>query len=66
MRRILQLFKLPDGTVKLLVEGIQRAAIINFSTPQTFLLAEIELIQNDKLLQTREVEVLVRSLLIAI
>ncbi len=60
--RILQLIKLPDGTVKLLVEGIQRARIINISTPQTFLLADIELIQTQSV-AGREVEVLARSVL---
>lgn len=60
--RILQLIKLPDGTIKLLVEGIQRARIINTSSPQDFLLAEIELIPTQPS-GGREVEVLARSVL---
>ncbi len=60
--RILQLIKLPDGTVKLLVEGIQRARIVNISTPESYLLADIELIQTQQN-AGREVEVLARSVL---
>ena len=32
---ILQLLKLPDGTVKVLVEGIKRIKIINFNDNET-------------------------------
>jgi len=41
---ILQLLKLPDGTIKALVEGRQRAQITHFLANETFFLAEVELI----------------------
>lgn len=62
LSRILQLLKLPDGTVKLLVEGIQRARVINLTTPDEYLLAELELI-NTLPASGREIEVLARSVL---
>ena len=34
---ILQLLKLPDGTVKVLVEGVKRVKILNFSDNQNFI-----------------------------
>ncbi len=41
---VLQLLKLPDGTVKVLVEGLQRAAITRFAEREDFFEAEAELI----------------------
>ncbi len=38
---VLQLLKLPDGTVKVLVEGQSRAAVLNFTSRETFYEAEI-------------------------
>ena len=35
--KILQLLKLPDGTVKALVEGLERIKIIDFSNEKEFL-----------------------------
>ena len=59
---ILQLLKLPDGTVKVLVEGGQRARIDEFGEGDSFLGASITLLepmQEDE----REIEALARSLL---
>jgi len=42
---VLQLLKLPDGTVKVLVEGIARARIADFIPNGTYFEAEIELIE---------------------
>ena len=39
---VLQLLKLPDGTVKVLVEGVQRARILNYVETSDFFQAEIE------------------------
>ena len=39
---ILQLLKLPDGTVKVLVEGVQRARILRLDTDNDYLVAEFE------------------------
>ena len=35
--KVLQLLKLPDGTVKVLVEGIKRVKILDFSDNEKFL-----------------------------
>ncbi|MEK2328335.1 endopeptidase La [Vibrio parahaemolyticus] len=56
---ILQLLKLPDGTVKVLVEGQQRAKINHFKESDLFL-AEAEFIVTPEL-DEREQEVIVRS-----
>ncbi len=39
---ILQMLRLPDGTVKILVEGIERIKVKNITDKKTFFLAEIE------------------------
>src|SRR3989338_2827446 len=43
---VLQLLKLPDGTVKVLVEGVKRGKIIRFLENQAYFLADIELIED--------------------
>jgi len=57
---VLQLLKLPDGTVKVLVEGVQRAKITSFADNEDFFLAEGELINEDES-PTEELEALSRS-----
>lgn len=58
---ILQLLKLPDNTVKVLVEGNQRARIVHFLSSEDYFTAQV--IENDEEnLDERESEVLVRSL----
>ncbi len=44
MASILQMLKLPDGTVKVLVEGSQRAKVTSFSDAKTHFTAEADLI----------------------
>ena len=39
---ILQMLKLPDGTVKVLVEGVQRAKVVEFIETQEYFSANIE------------------------
>ncbi|MCW8333885.1 endopeptidase La [Vibrio paucivorans] len=56
---ILQLLKLPDGTVKVLVEGQQRAKITQFKENE-FFLADAEFLQTPEL-DDKEQEVVVRS-----
>src|SRR5579863_6465840 len=58
---VLQLLKLPDGTVKVLVEGIKRGKIIRFIENQEYFLADVKLIEDQKA-DDREVEIFVRSL----
>ncbi|MCB1744957.1 MAG: LON peptidase substrate-binding domain-containing protein, partial [Gammaproteobacteria bacterium] len=59
---ILQLLKLPDGTVKVLVEGGQRARIGSLIETDELFSAEVEMLESDEL-DEREGEVLVRSVL---
>ena len=59
---ILQLLKLPDGTVKVLVEGGQRARIEGFEDGESFLSASITALESGSE-EGREVEALTRSLL---
>ena len=59
---ILQLLKLPDGTVKVLVEGGQRARIDEFEDGESFLSASIVVLETGPE-DGREVEALTRSLL---
>ena len=59
---ILQLLKLPDGTVKVLVEGSYRASLKKFNNRVNFYSADIEEIPAVAL-NERESEVLVRSLM---
>jgi ATP-dependent Lon protease len=44
---VLQLLKLPDGTVKVLVEGKQRAAVLKFTGQEVFYEAEAAAIEED-------------------
>jgi ATP-dependent Lon protease len=44
MANILQMLKLPDGTVKVLVEGVQRAKVLRVSDEKSHFEAEVELV----------------------
>ncbi|MCP4680488.1 MAG: endopeptidase La [Deltaproteobacteria bacterium] len=57
---IVQLLKLPDGTVKVLVEGKKRARILRYQSQQKFFQVEIELVK-EELSESAEMEALVRS-----
>jgi ATP-dependent Lon protease len=58
---ILQLLKLPDGTVKVLVEGVKRARIVHFVANDDYFSAQTVAIEEEET-DERESEVLVRSL----
>ncbi len=58
---VLQLLKLPDGTIKVLVEGVQRASVLRFVEDETYLAAEIAM-YDESSLPERESEVLSRSI----
>ena len=61
MASILQMLKLPDGTVRVLVEGSQRARVTQFSDAKTHFVAEADLIaQEDG--EDNEIEALRRGL----
>jgi ATP-dependent Lon protease len=46
LAQVLQLLKLPDGTVKVLVEGAERAKVIRFSERTDFYEAEVAVVPN--------------------
>jgi ATP-dependent Lon protease len=58
--RVLQLFKLPDGTMRVLVEGLSRARVKRLITTDELFLARIELLE-DTPAEGPELEALVRS-----
>ncbi|KGK00958.1 endopeptidase La [Thalassotalea sp. ND16A] len=57
---ILQMLKLPDGTVKVLVEGIQRASIKEFVETEEYFIANVDYLEVEQS-ETDNHEVLVRS-----
>jgi ATP-dependent Lon protease len=59
---ILQLLKLPDGTVKVLVEGGSRARMTRFHDEADYLRADVERLEEARL-EAREAEGLVRSVM---
>lgn len=61
---VLQLLKLPDGTVKVLVEGEQRARATEYNQEKGYLEAVLEPIEEISLaLQEQEIGILMRSLM---
>ena len=62
LSNILQLLKLPDGTVKVLVEGGVRARILQLIDGEDSFSAEVHLLSEEDQ-EARETEVLVRSVL---
>lgn len=64
LARILQPIKLPDKTVKILVEGISRAEISHIVNGEEFFTADIELVSHDSVSEG-ESETMIRSLMSA-
>ena len=62
---ILQLLKLPDGTVKVLVEGAERVRVTEYENTDAFFTAHVEVLSpdQDQDEDDKELEVLTRSLL---
>lgn len=58
--KILQMLKLPDGTVKVLIEGLQRAKINNFIENDNHFIAHIEQITSP-IIEQRKQEILIRT-----
>ncbi|MEE2694793.1 MAG: endopeptidase La [Pseudomonadota bacterium] len=58
---ILQLLRLPDGTVKVLVEGLERASISHFVENQDFFEAYIDQVSIDEKIDNKEVNALSRT-----
>ncbi len=61
LSNILQLLKLPDGTIKVLVEGEQRVRVLDLNEGEEHFTAQIALVENESSASERELEVLSRS-----
>jgi ATP-dependent Lon protease len=59
---VLQLLKLPDGTIKVLVEGASRAEIVNVTDREGLLIGFVRAIEPAYTREAREIEVVSRSL----
>ena len=60
---ILQLLKLPDGTIKVLVEGAQRARVKGLKESNEFFVAGYDLLEDDNVKDEKELDILARSIL---
>ena len=60
---ILQMLKLPDGTIKVLVEGGDRVTVGSLLATNEYFSATIEILEKSNLVDDREAEVLLRSVL---
>ena len=63
MATILQLLKLPDGTIKVLVEGVQRARVNDLREGEEFFVGGYSLLENEMSVDDKELEILSRSIL---
>lgn len=59
---ILQLLKLPDGTVKVLVEGIRRGRVVDYVQTDPYFLGQVEYVEDGQL-REEESDILVRTLM---
>ncbi len=62
LANVKQMIKLPGGTIRVLVEGLNRARILKLHTEELFFEADAEIIEDDKE-KTQEIEALMRSVL---
>lgn len=61
---ILQLLKLPDGTIKVLVEGVERARVEKYLEDEEYFSAQISLLKfEDQTEDEKELDVLTRSVI---
>ena len=60
---VLQLLKLPDGTIKVLVEGVGRATVLKIDSEDEFFRAEILASESEDDVDDKELDVRVRSLI---
>jgi ATP-dependent Lon protease len=58
--QVVQLLKLPDGTVKVLVEGKRRGEIVNFLPHKDYFLVEVATVEEEEVFNP-EIEALVRG-----
>ena len=53
--KIVQLLKLPDGTVKVLVEAIEKAKIVKYIKSDNYFVVEVKLLKASKIKKTKQV-----------
>ncbi|MGD9889308.1 MAG: LON peptidase substrate-binding domain-containing protein, partial [Halothiobacillaceae bacterium] len=63
LSQILQLLKLPDGTVKVLVEGVERVRVENMTQTESYFTASVSTISEEALQDERDLDVHRRTLL---
>ncbi|WP_143148856.1 endopeptidase La [Thermomonas hydrothermalis] len=63
LAQVLQLLKLPDGTIKVLVEGLSRARVEHVRAHEGALFAEAHPIETGTTREPRELEAIVRTLM---
>jgi ATP-dependent Lon protease len=63
LAQVLQLLKLPDGTIKVLVEGLSRARVTNVEERDGALTGNGSVVDSESTRETREVEAIARSLM---
>ncbi len=61
MVNVMRMLKMPDGRIKVLVQGINRASIKNYTNTEPFLEAEVEVHEEEAFISTPETEALLRS-----
>ena len=63
LANILQLLKLPDGTVKVLVEGSERSRVLGYQETGTFFSAIVEKVEDEINLSPKSLDVLQRTVI---
>ena len=63
MANILQLLKLPDDTIKLLVEGTERAKVVKYTKDKKFIAAELDILETTTKYDAKKIETLARLVL---
>ncbi len=58
---VMRMLKMPDGRIKVLVQGVSRAKILRFTQEDPFLEAEVEALEEVTVSATPEVEAMLRS-----
>ena len=61
--KIVQLLKLPDGTVKVLIEAIEKAKIVKYIKSDNYFVVEVKLLKASKIKKTKQVNALTRRIL---
>ncbi len=63
LAQVLQLLKLPDGTIKVLVEGVSRVSVHNVTELDGALSGQAEVVEPESDREEREIEAIARSLM---